>query len=270
MPPVSATGYGGPNTAAGGADLIGVLSGLTAALTQLTQVMTQLVAIVSAQQGAAATTGGGAMPGGAVPTLPPDDSNTISADTPPADAAAPADGSAPASGEQPRRPSTAREGLLLIGDSLSVGTQAHLNSDMAGQPVDINATGGISLQEGMKRYHETADKPRVVAMALFTNNDPKYTQVLRDSIQETINDARERGGRVLWATLVRPPVNGTSIDEANNIIRELAAANPDVMGVVDWQKMVADNPSYLAGDQIHATSDGYRARAQAFADAAKA
>jgi lysophospholipase L1-like esterase len=53
-------------------------------------------------------------------------------------------------------------------------------------------------------------------------------------------------------------------------MRDFAAKNPDVMGLVDWEKMVRENPSYLAGDKVHGTPAGYKARAQAFADAARA
>ena len=161
--------------------------------------------------------------------------------------------------------SNARQGVLLIGDSLSVGTKQYLNAQMAGQPVEINATGGISLAEGMRRYDATKDKPRVVEMALFTNNSPGQIGELRSAIEKTITDARQRGGTVVWATIVRPG----NYDAVNAMIREYAAKHPDVMRIVDWQKMVQQNPSYLAGDRIHGTAAGYKARAQAFADAAR-
>jgi hypothetical protein len=55
----------------------------------------------------------------------------------------------------------------------------------------------------------------------------------------------------------------------NQLLRDAAARNPDVMGLVDWEGMVKANPSYLAGDKIHGTPEGYKARAQAFADAGR-
>lgn len=161
--------------------------------------------------------------------------------------------------------SNARQGVLLIGDSLSVGTKQYLNAQMAGQPIEINATSGISLAEGMRRYDAVAQKPRVVEMALFTNNSPGQIDELRNAIDRTIRDARERGGKVVWATIVRPG----NYDAVNALIREQAARHPDAMGIVDWQNMVQQHPSYLAGDGIHGTAAGYRARAQAFADAAR-
>lgn len=165
----------------------------------------------------------------------------------------------------PTAPGSAAPGILVIGDSLSVGTQQYLNEGLAGQPVEINATGGIALAEGMRRYDATPVKPRVVEMALFTNNAPGDIEQLRSAVDKTVADARQRGGKVVWATIVRPG----GYEAANQLLKDAAAKNPDVMGLVDWEAMIQANPSYLAGDQVHGTPDGYRARAQAFADAGR-
>jgi hypothetical protein len=218
---------------------------------------------------------GPTIPGGgaSLSTAPPlaASSSTVAA-APSAPASAPAAGAAPL---QPAPPlattgggssaSQARQGVLLIGDSLSVGTKQYLDARMAGQPVKIDATSGISLAEGMRRYDATANKPRVVEMALFTNNSPGQIDQLRTALEKTVTDARARGGIVVWATIVRPGDYGP----ANALIRDMAAKHPDVMRVVDWEKMVRDNPSYLAGDKVHGTPAGYQARARAFADAAR-
>lgn len=229
-------------------------------LTSLIDTLKQLVQVLQTQiSGAPAASGGGPAPtpapdSGGMPPPPP----------------APPPGTPVAASPPPSQPaSNARTGVLLIGDSLTVGAKQFLNEGMAGQPVEIDATGGISLAEGMRRYDAHADKPRVVEMALFTNNSPGQINELRTAVEKTIADARARGGKVVWATIVRPDVGGKSYDEANNMLRDMAAKNADVMGLVDWQKMVADHPNYLAGDKIHSNSAGYTARAQAFADAAK-
>jgi lysophospholipase L1-like esterase len=161
--------------------------------------------------------------------------------------------------------SKARKGVLLIGDSLTVGTKPYFTEQLAGQPVQVDATSGISLAEGMRRYHAAKDKPRVVEMALFTNNSPGQKEELRKAIEETIKDAKERGGKVVWATIVRPGNYG----EVNDMIRDYAARNPGVMEVVDWAKMVQQHPGYVGGDGVHSGAEGYKARAKAFADAAK-
>lgn len=156
----------------------------------------------------------------------------------------------------------------MIGDSLTVGTQAYMPESIDGAPVQIDATSGIPIAEGMRRYerHQArGNMPRVVEMALFTNNSPDQIGQLRGSIDTTIRDAHARGGRVVWATIVRPG----DYSEANDLIRAKAAENPDVMGVVDWEKMVAEDPGLVGGDGVHATAKGYEARAEAFTEAAR-
>ncbi|MCW2924585.1 MAG: hypothetical protein JWM98_1989, partial [Thermoleophilia bacterium] len=101
---------------------------------------------------------------------------------------------------------------------------------------------------------------------LFTNNAPGQKAELQAAIEKTIADARARGGKVVWATIVRP--NG-DYGPVNDMIRDYAAKNPDVMGLVDWAKMVQANPSYVGKDGIHSGPAGYTARAKAFADAAR-
>lgn len=179
-------------------------------------------------------------------------------------AAKPADTPRPAAATGTKAPS----GVLMIGDSLSVGTKQYFDDALTGAPTSVDATGGIPLKEGMRRYRAAAQKPQVVEMALFTNNTPDQIDQLRAAVEETVRDARSRGGRVVWATIKGNPKYG-SYDAVNAMLRDLASKNADVMGLVDWAKMVADNPSYLAGDHIHGTPAGYRARAQAFADAAR-
>jgi len=176
---------------------------------------------------------------------------------------------APAAPVAPSAPvSNARQGVLMIGDSLSVGTKQYFTSKLAGQPVTVDATSGISLAEGMRRYDAVKDKPRVVEMGLFTNNAPGDIEQLRKALDRTVADARARGGKVVWAT-IHGAAKWGSYDKVNAMIRDYAARNPDAMGLVDWEQMVSRNPSYLAGDQLHGTAAGYQARAQAFADAAK-
>ncbi|MCB0879195.1 MAG: hypothetical protein KDC46_09475, partial [Thermoleophilia bacterium] len=178
----------------------------------------------------------------------------------------PAPGTSGGGGAAHAATSQAKQGVLLIGDSLTVGVKPFMPKDIDGAPVTVDATGGIPLKEGMRRYDAVKDKPRVVEMALFTNNSPGQIDELRSAIEKTVKDARERGGRVVWATIVRPGDYGA----VNSMIRDMAAKNSDVMGLVDWARMVKDKPSLVGGDGVHSGPDGYKLRAQAFVDAAKA
>lgn len=156
----------------------------------------------------------------------------------------------------------------MIGDSLTVGTQPYMPDAIGEAKVTIDATGGIPLAEGMRRYDAVAEKPRVVEMALFTNNQPEAIEELRGAIEKTVDDARARGGKVVWATIHGLQRWG-NYDAVNAMIRDYAAKNADVMGLVDWEKMVQEHPEYLAPDAIHGTAAGYEARAQAFVAAAR-
>lgn len=173
----------------------------------------------------------------------------------------------PAKAKQPAI--DAKAGVLMIGDLLGVGTAPGLKSKLAGRKVSANVKGGRTLAEGMKIYKAQKHKPEVVEMGLFTNDDPKRIGPLKQAIETTIADARKRGGRVVWATIARPSVNGVSYKRANDLIKELAAKNSDVMKVVDWKAAVDKNPGLMGGDKVHGTPAGYAWRAKAFADAAK-
>lgn len=163
------------------------------------------------------------------------------------------------------RPSGGRAGVLLIGDSLSKNIKPQFTSALTGQPTEVDADFGISIQEGMRRFRDAhADKPRVVEMALFTNNSPVEIALMRQALDETVADARARNGRVIWATLYRSDQDYSAV---NDLIRSYAAVNCDVMGVVDWAAMVKATPSLIGPDGVHCTPEGDTARARAFAAA---
>lgn len=186
--------------------------------------------------------------------------------TAPAAAGATAVTSPAAPASQPRV--DASMGMLMIGDSLGVGTDKPLKDLLAGKDVQVNAKGGRTLAQGMKEYDAVANKPKVVAMGLFTNNAPTQINELRDAIQKTIDDARARGGKVIWATIVRPDYSGKSYDEVNKLIRDMGAQNADVMRVVDWAAEVAAHPDWMSPDKIHANPTGYKERARLYVEAA--
>ena len=260
------SGGGAVDGAAGGAQQVGQVPGeLTSVLQSLVQMLTQLVQLVQASLAQHATTSGGGTP----PSMPGCSHMGKTASTESKDD--PESTTTPDQPDPPKAPPSnaardARGGVLLIGDSLTVGAKRYFTSKLAGQPVEVDATSGISLKEGMRRYNAHTVKPRVVEMALFTNNSPSQLADLHAAIQKTVDDARARGGRVVWATIVRPG----SYDATNQMIRDMAARNADVMGLVDWRAMIDQHPEWLAKDGVHSNAAGYAARAQAFADAARA
>jgi len=298
--PVQQTSGGGGTDAAAGAALTQPTQ-LVAALQRVVDAITQLVKVLG--QLPAGTLGANGAPTAAAPptiatSAPVAANGSAPAASPTAstDAAQPAAGPVTvtaassaatagaadvrAGGGAPVAPtsaatSSAREGVLLIGDSLTVGVRdmGDMQPKLGNVPLTIDAKGGISLKEGMRRYdaHKAAGElPRVVEIGLFTNNSPNQINELKTAIEKTVADARARGGRVVWATIVRPNSGGKSYDEVNQLIRSMAQNNSDVMGLVDWQAMVAAKPGLVGSDHVHSGKSGYQVRAQAYADAARA
>jgi hypothetical protein len=193
---------------------------------------------------------------------PPEQEPTSPTSPVPAPAAPAPVPAAPApSGSSPRK-------LIMIGDSLAEGTQAILPSALPGWNVTTNAERGRPLATGMQILAGTQISGRVaLAFSLFTNDDPTHVSALDSAVRTSVSRAGSRGCAV-WATIVRPPVNGVSYAAANQRLNQLASQLP-TLRVVPWAAAVAAHPSWVGGDGVHATSEGYRQRARMYADAAR-
>jgi lysophospholipase L1-like esterase len=162
--------------------------------------------------------------------------------------------------------------LVMIGDSLAQGTEPFLPGLLPGWQVTTYAARGRPLADGMRLLSATGlgGSPVVLAMSLFTNDDPRNVAALASAVRTSA--ARSGGGCAVWATIVRPPLGGVSYQAANSRLEQLAS-EPGLAGrllIVPWAAQVAAHPGWLAGDGVHATPEGYRARAQMYADAARA
>ena len=176
-------------------------------------------------------------------------------------AAAPASPSSAAANLTPSR-------MVLVGDSLAVGTQSPLTNALSGWSLTTNGRVSRPLAEGMGIVRGMSERPPVLAISLFTNDAPGAVDTLRSAVRETIT--RQAGhGCVVWATIVRPAVGGVTYARANQALAELAAENPGVMKLVPWAQQVEAHPEWLASDGVHATPAGYSARAQMYAEAAR-
>jgi hypothetical protein len=101
----------------------------------------------------------------------------------------------------------------------------------------------------------------VLAFSLFTNDAPTSVDALEAAVRESIARAGPRGC-VVWATFVRPPLQGVSYQAANDRLHELAgdARLAEHLVLVPWAEAVAAHPEWLVGDGVHATGEGYAAR----------
>jgi hypothetical protein len=159
--------------------------------------------------------------------------------------------------------------VLVIGDSLAVGMEDAVREALPGWRVRFDARTGRPLAEGMRILAAQPDAPAIVAFSLFTNDTPGATATLEQAVRST---AGRPGGCAVWATIVRPPVAGVSYASANALLERLGGDPELALGlqVVDWSAIVAQSPSYLAGDGVHGTPAGYRARGQLYAGAIRA
>jgi lysophospholipase L1-like esterase len=73
---------------------------------------------------------------------------------------------------------------------------------------------------------------------------------------------------VIWATIVRPPVNGSTYRAANAVLARLAADDPRLR-LVPWAEKGAADPNLVGADGVHPTPAGYGLRAQLYAQAAR-
>lgn len=153
--------------------------------------------------------------------------------------------------------------LVLLGDSLAVGTEVPLRAALPGWRVTADGRVSRPLAEGMAMLAMTPldPPPDVLAMSLFTNDDPANLPALELAVRSSLDEAP----CVLWATIARPPKG--SYREVNQRLKALALED-DRLRIVDWAGAVHRHPKWLTKDRVHPTATGYAARAQLYADAA--
>ena len=157
--------------------------------------------------------------------------------------------------------------LILIGDSLAVGIEDLLPGLLPGWRVRADALTSRPLDAGMGILARTSvPDGSVIAISLFTNDDPSRTGALEAAVRTTVRRAGPDGCAV-WATISRPPFDGRSYTAANALLRRLDAELARLV-VVPWAEQ-AGRSGWLAPDRVHATPEGYRARAQMYAQAAR-
>jgi hypothetical protein len=154
--------------------------------------------------------------------------------------------------------------LLVNGDSLAVGTEPYLPRELRRWQVTQSTEVSRHAFEGadvMRAYGRSL--PRVIHVSLGTNDDPRTVDAFRAAIREVMKVAGPRRC-VVWTNIVRPPVAGASYAGYNRALAQESRPRQNLR-VVDWARMVRDNPHWLAGDGVHVNADGYRARAKAIA-----
>jgi hypothetical protein len=154
--------------------------------------------------------------------------------------------------------------LLVNGDSLAVGTAPYIPRALRRWRVTQSTAISRHAFEGasvMRAYGRGL--PRVIHVSLGTNDDPRSMSAFRSAIRSVMAVAGSRRC-VVWANIVRPPVAGASYAGYNRALAQESKPRSNLR-VVNWAKMVRQNPGWLSGDGVHVSATGYAARASAVA-----
>lgn len=157
--------------------------------------------------------------------------------------------------------------MFVVGDSLAEARADLLPAALPGWRVRTDAKWGRPLAEGMRILAAAATPPAILAISLFTNDDPADVDALQAAVRTT---ASRPGGCAVWATIVAPPFEGVSHDAANALLRRLERDPALELELVDWERAVERDPSLMSADEVHASPKGYRARARMYAEAIRA
>jgi hypothetical protein len=155
--------------------------------------------------------------------------------------------------------------VVVIGDSLAQGMEPYMATALPGWKVTVSARIGRPLTEGMDIFKSAQIQPGAVyAFSLFTNDDPGSVGALEAAVKDSVN----RGGCAVWATIVRPALNGVSYGAANQKLAQLKSTLGGRLQLVDWAAAVRAHPGWVPGsDGVHASPEGYRNRAALYAQA---
>ncbi len=167
---------------------------------------------------------------------------------------------APAAAAKPR--------LFVNGDSLAEGTRPYIPRALPGWRVRQSTKVSRHAYEGddvLRRRGRRLE--RVIHVSLGTNDDPGQPAAFRAAIRDVMDVAGERRC-VVWANIVRPPYGGVSYRRLNRVLAAESRARENLL-VVNWVRMMRRHPEWLAPDGVHASAEGYAARARAVARAVR-
>jgi lysophospholipase L1-like esterase len=153
--------------------------------------------------------------------------------------------------------------LLVVGDSLAVGTEAPLARLLPGWRIATSAYTGRHTDDGVAEITGRGGLPDVIAVSLGTNDDPSATSSFAGEVQRVL-DAAGPAKCVVWANIVRPPYAGVSYRGYNRALADEDGRRDNLL-VLNWKRMVHRHPEWLADDGVHVSAEGYQARAHAVA-----
>jgi lysophospholipase L1-like esterase len=163
-----------------------------------------------------------------------------------------------------RRTSSVGRRVLVVGDSLAVGTKPYLRRVLHGWRVRTSATISKHAPEGASELaRRSRHLPPVVVASLGTNDDPHAVSNFEHAVRKSLR-AVGKHGCLVWPNIVRPAVGGATYEGYNNVLDHLARSH-DNLRVVDWVTIAAHNRGWFGDDGVHPNATGYLVRAQAIA-----
>jgi lysophospholipase L1-like esterase len=158
--------------------------------------------------------------------------------------------------------------LLVVGDSLAVGTMPYLD-EMLPEQVNVtwDAVDGRTTPQGIEslQFDLREVAPEVVAVSLGSNDGPdpkRFTERIRRMLADLPAHTC-----VAWFTIVRPPRKGR-YGGLNAALRAEARRDPRLT-VINWDHAVQRGTVRLR-DGLHADAAGYRYRSSKIVQAVHA
>ena len=147
--------------------------------------------------------------------------------------------------------------VTLVGDSLNVGIEPYLARELNGWRIDGHDLVGRATPEGVEELRKLGDALAPVVVVSLGTNDPEGSE---GEFRRLVDEAVDLVGPdrcLLWATIVRDGVERTGFD---GVLREARSEHANVR-LIEWGRMIAEDPSLLAADLVHGTPEGYARRA---------
>jgi lysophospholipase L1-like esterase len=166
--------------------------------------------------------------------------------------------------ERPALAQIAMPDVLVVGDSLAVGTMPYLDTMLTDRNLTWDAVNGRTTPQGIHalRLDLRAVEPQAVVVSLGTNDGPDPRRFAR-RLRLMLDDLSPNTC-VIWTAIVRPRRKGPY--RALNRALRAEAARDHRLVVVDWDHAVRRGTVNLR-DGLHADADGYRHRSLKIAQA---
>jgi lysophospholipase L1-like esterase len=158
----------------------------------------------------------------------------------------------------PDAPIVSASDVLVLGDSLAVGTMPYLDSML---PADVNLTwdavDGRTTPQGIDALRQDLREvePKLVVVSLGSNDGPDPKR-FTSRIQQVLADLSPNTC-VAWFSIVRPARKGRYL-ALNGALRAQARRDHRLI-VINWDNAVRRGTVFLP-DGLHADAAGYRYR----------